>query len=817
MKSRGTTRANRLTLAKRLFLGMWALAPAAVAEQAPVLLKDTRAKLVFPAYTPAERQGIADQTFLVLDQLFVHRELKVQEFGAALDPVPRMAAIRAQASGLDDEALQEDISHIFLDLHDLHSSYSLPAPFSCGVAFLPVQFTGVRDNGVPKVVVSGLIALGSAYTKDIKVGLELVSVNGRPTAEVISDLERISGGANPDAMRFRAIQLLSMRSLKTQKVPQEDTVHLQFTGPAGSVDVEIPWLTLLDESCVAGQMKPEIMPFRRASLMAEDEFQKHYVRLFGQPSLKREMAPELRAADPLADIFQVGMLDTPAGKLGYIRIKSFYWNNPQLEVETVVEAFRTAIETRLASARAIVVDVRGNPGGLITFAEKILQLFAPQGVQPTKVRMLANDLNKKIFLQSNNGQENRWSQVVEDAMATGHAYTAPLAITPDSEANDIGQIWFRPVVVLTDAGCYSACDLFAAGMQDNKAATILGTYATTGAGGANVMDYSTFETIMEGASLNPFKKLPHRQGMRISWRQLLRSGLHSGALIEGAGIKSDVVVPLTSEDVQSESRQLMREIHAAINRLEPSYQSSVQSSPRGLIRLNNDASAQWTENVVGIDRLVVTSGENILFDRQVTPSTASVAVPVEIASLNASWRDQLVTVNGWRAGRQVFRVVRTLAWRGAYVPVEQQGITLDFESSDLTPLHTYMLQGDEQQGWQAQGGKLRIGNKATYDGGIQARALLPLQLSGKSAKVSFTLALKSEELYDSLRIFAINPDTGARMDYYAGSDVQEQAVSFELPKEWQQADLIFEFQSDENWNFAGPTIDQLKVEPASGG
>ena len=43
-----------------------------------------------------------------------------------------------------------------------------------------------------------------------------------------------------------------------------------------------------------------------------------------------------------------------------------------------------------------------------------------------------------------------------------------------------------PVVLITDARCYSTTDIFAAGFQDHKVGTILGTDNNTGAGGANV-------------------------------------------------------------------------------------------------------------------------------------------------------------------------------------------------------------------------------------------------------------------------------------------------------------------------------------------
>ena len=44
--------------------------------------------------------------------------------------------------------------------------------------------------------------------------------------------------------------------------------------------------------------------------------------------------------------------------------------------------------------------------------------------------------------------------------------------------NGIGQVYYGPVVLITDALSYSATDIFAAGFQDNEVGLVLGTAAT---------------------------------------------------------------------------------------------------------------------------------------------------------------------------------------------------------------------------------------------------------------------------------------------------------------------------------------------------
>ena len=74
-------------------------------------------------------------------------------------------------------------------------------------------------------------------------------------------------------------------------------------------------------------------------------------------------------------------------------------------------------------------------------------------------------------------------------MTTGAAYSTALPLYPADLVNDVGQVYQGPVVLVTDAQCYSACDIFAAGFQDHEIGPVLGVDANTGAGGANVVTH----------------------------------------------------------------------------------------------------------------------------------------------------------------------------------------------------------------------------------------------------------------------------------------------------------------------------------------
>ncbi len=74
-------------------------------------------------------------------------------------------------------------------------------------------------------------------------------------------------------------------------------------------------------------------------------------------------------------------------------------------------------------------------------------------------------------------------------------------------------------MLLTDALCYSATDIFAAGFQDNHVGPVLGASGNTGAGGANVWDHALLRQVFPGPG-SPFGALPKGTSFRVSIRRI---------------------------------------------------------------------------------------------------------------------------------------------------------------------------------------------------------------------------------------------------------------------------------------------------------
>jgi hypothetical protein len=144
-----------------------------------------------------------------------------------------------------------------------------------------------------------------------------------------------------------------------------------------------------------------------------------------------------------------------------------------------------------------------------------------------------------------------WTSSIAQAVETGAAFSRGVPITPHDLANDVGQKYHGPVILITDALCYSATDIFAAGFQDHNLGKILGVDGNTGAGGANVWTHGLLQLLFEGAADSPFESLPNGTNMRVSIRRTVRVGKQSGTPLEDLGVVPDERHFMTRDDVLS--------------------------------------------------------------------------------------------------------------------------------------------------------------------------------------------------------------------------------------------------------------------------
>lgn len=169
----------------------------------------------------------------------------------------------------------------------------------------------------------------------------------------------------------------------------------------------------------------------------------------------------------------------------YIRLSSFISRNAATEFGNILNNNR--------DKKGFIVDLRSNPGGLLTNAIYISDMFLDGG---TIVSTVDRDGYK------------------ETQRASSGVYTK------------------KPVVVLINKGSASASEIFSGAMKDNHRAVIIG------------------EQSFGKGLVQEINKLPYDAGINITIQKYLTP---NGTDINKKGITPDIVVKLTEEDVKNKN------------------------------------------------------------------------------------------------------------------------------------------------------------------------------------------------------------------------------------------------------------------------
>jgi hypothetical protein len=235
---------------------------------------------------------------------------------------------------------------------------------------------------------------------------------------------------------------------------------------------------------------------------------------------------------------------------GYLRVWTFDLEDDDAFLQEV-----TRLLDQLPQ-NGLIIDLRGNPGGLIWAAERMLQLFTPETISPTRFSLLASPMTRAMARSAFNRLElEAWAPSLEAALSTGDAYSQPLPITEPAWCNDIGQCYSGPALCVVDANTYSSGDLFTAGFVDNNIGPVICVGEATGAGGANVW---TSEDLRDALDQTDFAVdgLPDGVAYSISIRRATRSGVSEGLPLEDVGVRG-IPYAMTRDDLLKDNCDLL--------------------------------------------------------------------------------------------------------------------------------------------------------------------------------------------------------------------------------------------------------------------
>ena len=184
------------------------------------------------------------------------------------------------------------------------------------------------------------------------------------------------------------------------------------------------------------------------------------------------------------------MLDD--GRMGYIRIASFG--------ENTGDEFKSEYnKLKEAGMAGLIVDLRQNPGGLITSCVEVADMLVPKG--------------NIVSVVQRDGSKEEYDSSLEES-------------TP-------------PIVVLIDGNSASASEILAGALQDREAATIVGS-KSYGKGSVQVV-----------------VPLFHNDGLKLT---IAKYYTPSGKCIDGIGIEPDITVNLSEGDTVDKQLNMAKEV-----------------------------------------------------------------------------------------------------------------------------------------------------------------------------------------------------------------------------------------------------------------
>jgi hypothetical protein len=520
-----------------------------------------------------ERRLLVEQALILLEQNYVHLPLKAAMH--AVNPLQRLRLLsnrleRQTSASMDPEwKFHAEMSEIFHSVRDLHTNYLLPVPFSGKVAYLPFMIEQYFDAQGPRYIVTKVVQ-GFA-PPGFGPGAEIRHWSGVPIERAVETNANRFAGSNAAARRARGIDSMPIRALRIHLPPDEHWVTVGYIGTDGAArELREQWRVVDNLPTFGTDADAVSVAATVIGLdLGADEVGRARRMLFARETIDRERAINATGELPaptdggevptsMQGVFRARTVATPAGTFGHIRIFTFSVPDPGGFVAEFVRLVKQLPQTGL------IVDVRGNGGGHIFASELTLQTLTPRRIEPEPVQFINTPLNLKIVKKHRTGAAGidlgAWFSSMDQALQTGAVFSGAFPITPADEANAIGQEYSGPVVLITDARCYSATDIFAAGFQDHKIGPVLGVDDNTGAGGANVWTHALLKELLDLPSPqpgSPYRSLPKGANMRVSIRRTLRVGPLAGTPVEDLGITPDHRHRMTKADLLNDNADLL--------------------------------------------------------------------------------------------------------------------------------------------------------------------------------------------------------------------------------------------------------------------
>ncbi|KAH9250708.1 hypothetical protein BASA81_011491 [Batrachochytrium salamandrivorans] len=769
------------------------------------LLKNDRAagRLVFIPTTLAQKEVILSNVKNALT-IWVNYDSKKAKYGSAADPFPIVKKLRENINTVSDEDFQLGLTDAFAMTRDRHTRWVNMPPYRCFYATTDVEFAFIEgDDDIaknPTVVVTSTSEypdlrplFGEDYSK-IQAGDELLAINGLSFVDWFEKNKFTSGGgANDFGGQRTALKYLTTIYGETNRLPSEDFITFQFKSHANpdiTYTAKVLYVSGRNEDCWnLGSKLYKSLPSRT---------------LPGTPETGLPVSAEQSGHNQESDTAHLSpkshKMDSP--------------ENPKREA---------GIEKRW----------------YIDFANNMVQLFKPD-FQPFGDRYLMNKITQNIFFGGEDPNVDPYAKAWQET-EPGSRFTNVFFLNSVKSANTLGQAYLRPMGILNDARCYSACEIFSGSIQGHGAGSIFGEDGRTGGGGATVVKLDPW---LIRASPTYFKKFPFSQELTsgsitytntltVGITQLIRTGRYNGQTIEDVGIEPEIIVRPRWSDLQSDSTT-NTQYNRIAERLARTGQENGQSKLHFVCEpfeiVNPIGKFSLKVEAAGIEKFTVfqADGETIIAKQKKWAFTKKQRFSISVSAAGSALGNNRIIIVGKTAGKQVLKTnrnVRTIPTNDKYMKISTRKFIFE-GTSDSVGLYQSPTTAPAD-GWNNLRGPWMIGDGVKYVGGIDSsiEAFFAAPV-GTRINVGINVALDTEPGCDFLYLSV--KSSGGVEDFLIQSKsldgtktfnrisgrkkIVRKTVPFITKSE--QFFVSLRFTSDEATAFAGATINSLTVSAA---
>lgn len=489
---------------------------------------------------------------------------------------------RVRATRTDLEFL--DLCTLYVgSLNDGHANFNFETDFVARLGFAVDLYDG---KALVEQISRARLPIAQ-YPFDI--GDELISVDGRPVEEWLRELSPYTPSAHAGATRRFAANLITIRpqSAIPRAVELGESAQVVIRRQSGeTATYSMPWVKTGTPIFTVGPVPSPRRTSKPSARAAEAETPGEYPRLlpnvlgFLMRASKRpesilgyETVPPVwrlpqgfttRLGRSPFDYFYSGTFVSEGWRVGYIRIPTFFPDNPDA-------AFSQYINEVLYMERntdGLVVDVMRNGGGYPCYTTDAASLLIPYHHRAigtewrVNLFILQSYLNRLEALKSlrlPDWQIAYYEAIVADvkqAYSENRGRTGPLPdcgisleLDPftDSRGNVVG--YSRPLMVLIDETSASAAEAFTAQIQDAGRAVVFGM-RTSGLGGGTVgWDLTTYS---EGTGRITIGMMNRKNPVEVE-------GYPVAPYVENIGVHPDIVEDyMTRDNLLNSGQQFVR-------------------------------------------------------------------------------------------------------------------------------------------------------------------------------------------------------------------------------------------------------------------